>query len=79
MVLDDGFSNIKFDKNIKYFFIINKKGEIAYQGAIDSIASASQSDIKRAKNYVEMAIEQILENQKVTITKTNAYGCSVKY
>ena len=66
-------------KRTPEIFIINKKGIIKYMGAIDSIPSADKSDIKRAKNYVNQALSQLSKGQKVSIGKTKAYGCSIKY
>ena len=66
-------------KTTPHFFIINKKGRLAYQGAIDDTPSTRQSDIKAAKNYVSAALDQLLRGKKVTIVQTRPYGCSVKY
>lgn len=66
-------------KATPHFFIINKKRELVYKGAIDSISSADPADIDKAKNYVDLALNQVLNNNKVAIARTKAYGCSVKY
>lgn len=62
-----------------YFVIVNHDGIIAYTGAIDSIASAKISDIKKAKNYISSGMNKLLLGEKLNPQKTKAYGCSVKY
>lgn len=59
--------------------IIGKENTIKYYGAIDSIASASKSDIKKAVNYVVEATKSIVTKSKVKLSKTKPYGCTVKY
>lgn len=59
--------------------IINKSGNIVYEGAIDSIRSTDPGDISKAKNYVSLTLDQLLANKKVQYKKTQSYGCSVKY
>ena len=66
-------------KTTPHMFIIDPKGKIAYQGAIDSISSASSADIKKATNYVDQALGQALAGRKIAMAKTKPYGCSVKY
>lgn len=58
---------------------IGKDNKVKYYGAIDSIASASQSDIASATNYVIEAVNSLKANEKVRNSKTKPYGCSVKY
>ncbi len=66
-------------KTTPHMFLINPKGKVIYQGAIDSIASTDSNDIKNAKNYISLAIDDALAGKKVKFAKTKAYGCSVKY
>ena len=66
-------------KTTPHMYIINPEGKIIYQGAIDSNPSADQNDIKTSKNFVSMALDQVLTGQNVRIKKTRPYGCSVKY
>tara|TARA_B100000925_G_scaffold182534_1_gene137789 strand:+ start:2771 stop:3349 length:579 start_codon:yes stop_codon:yes gene_type:complete len=61
-----------------HFFIL-KNNQVLYEGAIDSIPNTESEDIKKATNYIEKALLEITNNQKVSIKKTKAYGCSVKY
>lgn len=66
-------------KTTPHMFIIDTKGIIQYEGAIDSIASADPADIDKATNYVSNAIKALKSDTKVFPQKTKPYGCSVKY
>ena len=58
---------------------IIKQGKLLYQGAIDSINSWDQADIKKAKNFVSMNLDELLAGKDIKPSKTKPYGCSVKY
>lgn len=62
-----------------HMFVIKADGVLAYQGAIDSIPGANQSDIPRATNYVKAALGAIKAGKPVEKASTQAYGCAVKY
>lgn len=66
-------------KTTPHMFIINKKGIVAYEGAIDSIASADSSDIPNSENYILAGVKSLKSGTKIKKRKTRAYGCSVKY
>lgn len=66
-------------KTTPHFFIIDKEGNLAYQGAIDNKADTEKSSVKVARNYVSEALDQLLVNRPVKLANTKAYGCSVKY
>ncbi len=60
-------------------FIIDPKGTLIYQGAIDDHATSNPADIARSKNYVSAALEEALAGKPVTDSATEPYGCSIKY
>ena len=62
-----------------HLFIVDTKGELAYQGAIDSDDSAKQEAIPGATNYVAQALDELLAGKPVSEPETQPYGCSVKY
>jgi len=62
-----------------HMFVINKEGQLVYDGAIDSIRSTDIADVKKAENYVVAALEALEHDHAVTTAKTSPYGCSVKY
>ncbi|MFQ6037522.1 MAG: thioredoxin family protein [Candidatus Aminicenantales bacterium] len=66
-------------KTTPHMFIIDKQGILVYNGAIDDIRSTNVEDIPKAKNYVRMALDELLAGKDVTVTTTQPYGCSVKY
>ncbi|MBK27109.1 MAG: thioredoxin family protein [Halobacteriovorax sp.] len=66
-------------KTTPHMYIIDPKGKLVYQGAIDSISSADIKDLKTADNYVYDALDAALDGKKIKVAKTRAYGCSVKY
>lgn len=66
-------------KTTPHMFIINPKGNIIYQGAIDSISSSDPADIPQAQNYVALALDAAMAGKPVATASTTPYGCSVKY
>jgi peroxiredoxin len=60
-------------------YVINKKGSLAYAGAIDDKPTTDQADIPGAKNYVKEALDEVLNGKTVATASTKSYGCSVKY
>lgn len=62
-----------------HMFIINKDGNIAYNGAIDDIRSTDVNDVPKATNYVSQALDELLAGKAVSVSATQPYGCSVKY
>jgi peroxiredoxin len=57
-------------KTTPHMFVIDKKGQLVYQGAIDD---------KKDKNYVDAALKSLASGTKIAETTTKAYGCGVKY
>lgn len=66
-------------KTTPHMFIINPKGTLVYNGAIDDNPSAQTSSLKGAKNYVNSALEALFDSKAVAMSTTKPYGCSVKY
>lgn len=66
-------------KTTPHMFVIDKKGLIAYQGAIDDKPSASEKTLEGATNYVQAALASLEKNEAVKTASTTPYGCSVKY
>jgi len=60
-------------------YIIDKKGDLIYAGAIDSKATADAGDIPSSTNYVKQALDEALSSKPVATASTKSYGCSVKY
>ncbi len=66
-------------KTTPHLFVIDAEGRIAYQGAIDNMPTANPRDIETADNYVEAALDALLDGNPVEIRSSAPYGCSVKY
>ena len=66
-------------KTTPHMYVIKADGELAYEGAIDSIRSAKVSDIGIADNYVTAALTAVAAGGSPDITSAKPYGCSVKY
>jgi len=62
-----------------HMFVINREGDVIYQGAIDDTPSTDPNDIPESVNYVERALDEALSEKPVSIPSTKSYGCSVKY
>jgi len=62
-----------------HIFIVDPKGILIYQGAIDDTPSADIEDIKTAQNYVSAALDAAMNGKPIVVSTTKSYGCSVKY
>ena len=60
-------------------YVINPEGDLIYAGAIDNKRSVDAADVEGATNYVKQALDEALAGQPVSTSKTEAYGCAVKY
>lgn len=84
VILLDGLDGSKLGrayqaKTTPHMYVIDKKGLIAYNGAIDSIRSADSGDISKATPLFADAVTAVLDGKKVSKAKNAPYGCSVKY
>lgn len=59
--------------------VIDPKGTLAYYGAIDDNSNWHPDSIKGARNHVRTALADLKAGRAVSVAKTRAYGCSVKY
>lgn len=66
-------------KTTPHMFVIDPKGVLIYDGAIDDRATTDVSDIAGAKNYVVQALQEAMAGKQVTVATSRPYGCSVKY
>ncbi|OVE76140.1 thioredoxin family protein [bacterium F11] len=66
-------------KTTPHMYIIGPEGTVIYQGAIDDKASTDEDDVPIAKNFVRLALNQVLNGKSIVNAQTVAYGCSVKY
>jgi protein-disulfide isomerase len=66
-------------KTTPHMYVIDGKGVLRYEGAIDSVSSTDQADIKDATNYVASAVDAVMAGKAVDPSVTQSYGCAVKY
>ena len=66
-------------KTTPHMYIIDPKGTLIYNGAIDDHPTPDPSDISGSKNYVSMALQEALSGKPIAEPATRPYGCSVKY
>jgi peroxiredoxin len=63
-------------KTTPHMFVIDRQGLLAYAGAIDDDPRGQKND---KRNYVEEAVNALLNGSTVAVGTTKPYGCSVKY
>ena len=62
-----------------HMYIIDASGMLVYKGGIDSIPSSNPADVPKAKQYVRVALDEVLAGKPVTEASTRPYGCTLKY
>jgi len=65
-------------KTTPHIFIINSDGKLVYNGALDDDPRGQKSKDQKI-NYVELALEALLNGQEIATPLTKPYGCTVKY
>jgi peroxiredoxin len=66
-------------KSTPTMVVIDQKGVLQYEGAIDDKPSTDVEDVPGARNYVREALDAVLAGKPVKTARTKSYGCSVKY
>jgi peroxiredoxin len=66
-------------KATPHMFVIDPKGRLIYNGAIDDKPTTDLADVKSAKNYVAEALTESMAGKPVATPSTPAYGCGMKY
>jgi hypothetical protein len=62
-----------------HLFIIDAKGTLVYNGAIDSLGTTEVADIEKADKLFVKALDAVIAGQPVENAKNQPYGCTVKY
>ena len=81
-ILDDRSGKVgrAYDtKSTPHMFIINTKGMIVYDGAIDNSPLGKAPEGEKLINYVDKALAELTAGKEVTTSKTKPYGCSIKW
>jgi peroxiredoxin len=66
-------------KTTPHMYVIDPKGKLLYNGAIDDTPSTKVADVPTSKNYVVAALDAAMAGKPVENATTKPYGCSVKY
>jgi peroxiredoxin len=66
-------------KTTPHTFIIDAKGDIAYQGAFDNAPLGKVPTGETYLNYIDKALSELTAGKNVSTPTTKPYGCSVKY
>jgi peroxiredoxin len=66
-------------KTTPHMYVIDPKGKLLYNGAIDDKPSTKVADVPTSKNYVVAALDAAMAGKPVETATTKPYGCSVKY
>lgn len=66
-------------KRTPHMFIIDPRGTIVYEGAIDNAPLGKVPEGQEKVNYVDKALTELLAGKPVSVPKTEEYGCTVKY
>jgi len=66
-------------KTTPHMFVIDPKGRLVYNGAIDDRPTSRREDLRGARNYLAAALDASMAGRKVEVAATQPYGCSVKY
>jgi alkyl hydroperoxide reductase subunit AhpC len=60
-------------------FVIDPKGILIYDGAIDDKRSTDVQDVAKSKNYISQALNQARAGQQVKEQTSTSYGCNIPY
>ena len=68
-------------KTTPHMYIIDEKGLMKYQGAIDDAGGRGfmNKDLLKSNNYVKESLKKLQEGKTPSSPSTKPYGCSVKY
>jgi peroxiredoxin len=64
-------------KTTPHIFIINPRGRIVYEGAIDDSPLGKKKE--GVVNYADTVLTELTAGKDISITNTKPYGCTVKY
>ena len=76
---DGGAGKAYGAKTTPHMYVIDPAGKLIYAGGIDDKRSTNVDDIKIAKNYVRVALDEALAGKPVSVASSVPYGCSIKY
>lgn len=66
-------------KTTPHMFVIDPRGNIVYDGAIDNSPLGKTAGQQEPANYIENVLAALTSGRDIGISNTKPYGCSVKY
>jgi len=66
-------------KTTPHMFIVDTRGNIVYEGAIDNSPRGKTPQGQQLINYVDKALAELTAGKEVSSSETKPYGCTVKY
>jgi hypothetical protein len=62
-----------------HMFVIDPRGTLIYDGAIDNRATTSKANVGGSINYVSLALTEAMAGKPLSQPTSRPYGCTVKY
>lgn len=62
-----------------HMYIIDPEGVVRYNGAIDDKPTPRASSLETAHNYIDAAMNSLMNGEEVEVKSNTPYGCNVKY
>lgn len=62
-----------------HMFIIDPDGVVRYNGAIDDKPTPRANSLETAHNYIDAAMNSLMNGEEVEVKSNTPYGCGVKY
>ena len=59
--------------------LIDARGTLVYQGAIDDKPTTDVADIKTARNHLLAALGELKAGKPISVATSKPYGCTVRY
>lgn len=66
-------------KTTPHMFVVDRRGSIVYDGAIDNAPSGKIAAGQEYVNYVDKVLSELIDRRDISVRQTKSYGCSVKY
>lgn len=62
-----------------HMYVIDPKGTLIYNGAIDDKVTSDKNEVLKSNNYVTAALNEAMAGKPVSKPTSRPYGCTVKY
>lgn len=79
MDTDQSIARAYSARTTPHMFVIDPRGKLIYNGALDDKSGSNPEEVKTARNHVAAALGQAMSGKPVSEPSTKPYGCSVKY